>query len=256
MTFDILNLCYDFEMILRWLWDKPLLYDLLHDFETWLLVWYPSHLCFPTYGGTIGMSVMHHWHDSCVGEWFLTPSLLWLSAGYYDFEYMSLRLTLSKGRMDCNPRSDLFSGFNYDFELTLRWLVLCAIHAFHNFWELATPLLWYMRTPLILSGCLRGIPSDCEIMNWRLMTLRLWCWVMTLSFGLVVDDYPILFISITLIAYSLWYFPKALYFCSVSLSLLCLYICSLSFLSSAAFLFSCGRFSRKLGYGRRFCFWA
>ena len=78
-------------MILRWLWDKPLLYDLLHDFETWLLVWYPSHFCFPTYGGTIGMSVMHHWHDSCVGEWFLTPSLfmiicrlLWLWV--YDFE--------------------------------------------------------------------------------------------------------------------------------------------------------------------------
>ena len=145
----------------------------------------------------------------------------------------------------------MLSGFNYDFELTLRWLVLCAIHAFHNFWELITPPLWYMRTPLILSGCLRGIPSDCEIMNWRLMTLRLWCWVMTLSFGLVVDDYPILFISITLIAYSLWYFPNALYFCSVSLSLLCLYICSLSFLSSAAFPFPAAGFSRKLGYGKR-----
>ena len=70
---------FPFEWTLIWFWDKPLLYDLLHDFETWLLVWYPSHLCFPTYGGTIGMSVMHHWHDSCVGEWFLTPSLFMIT---------------------------------------------------------------------------------------------------------------------------------------------------------------------------------
>ena len=189
---------------------------------------------------------MHHWHDSCVGEWFLTSSLLWYYYGHYDFEYMTLRLTLSKGRMDCNPRSDLFSGFNYDFELTLRWLVLCAIHAFHNFWELATPLLWYMRTPLILSGCLRGIPSDCEI-----MTLRLWCWDMTLSFGLVVDDYPFFFLFYYSFIYSLFFFSNALYFSSVSLSLLCICICSLGFLSSAAFPFPAAGFSRKLGYGKR-----
>ena len=126
------------------------------------------------------------------------------------------------------------------------WLVLCAIHAFHNFWEFATPPIWRMRTPLILSDYLRGLPS---IWLWRIMVLTAYMiWYVS---GLVVDDYPFFFLFYYSFIYSLFYFPNALYFSSVSLSLLCICICSLGFLSSAAFPFPAAGFSRKLGYGKR-----
>ena len=140
----------------------------------------------------------------------------------------------------------MLSGSNYDFELTLRWLVLCAIHAFHNFWEFATPPIWRMRTRLIVSNYLRGLPS---IWLWRIMVLTAYMiWYVS---GLVVDDYPFFFLFYYSFIYSLFYFPNALYFSSVSLALLCICICSLGFLSSAAFPFPAAGFCRKLGYGKR-----
>ena len=58
----------------------------LFDMTLWCMICYliPSlipepKICFPSHEGNMAMSVMHHWHDSCVGEWFLTPSLFMIT---------------------------------------------------------------------------------------------------------------------------------------------------------------------------------
>ena len=98
MTSDILNLIseplirsliwtllWTFAMISETsdmnLWYEP--YDmnlLIWHYDVWYViwfpVWYPSQICFPSHEGNMAVSLMHQWHDSCVGEWFLTPSLI------------------------------------------------------------------------------------------------------------------------------------------------------------------------------------
>ena len=80
-----LNLCYDpFAMNL---WN-----ELWYDFDLNPSVWDPSHYLFPSHGGTMTVSLMHLWHDSCVGEWFPIPSPYLILHGHYEDYYL--------GRMD------------------------------------------------------------------------------------------------------------------------------------------------------------
>ena len=225
-------------MILRWLWDKPLLYDLLHDFETWLLVWYPSHLCF---------SYLWRYHRHVCDAplawlmcgWVISHAVPFYDYyyGHYDFEYMTLRLTLSKGRMGCNPRYVCL----VDLTMTLSWLwgdwyfVLYmpfttpgswSLHLYDTWGHPSYYLVAWEVSPLIVRLWIDGLwlwDYDVELWLWVLGSW--WMTILFFSFLLLL----------LLIPYDI--FPNALYFCSVSLSLLCLYICSLSFLSSAAFPF-------------------
>lgn len=106
-----------------------------------LNLWYDSeiHLCYMTFCMIWDLTL------SLIPEPFLFPylwryhrhvcdaPLAWLMCGWvishavpfydyyyghYDFEYMTLRLTLSKGRMGCNPRHVCL----VDLTMTLSWL--------------------------------------------------------------------------------------------------------------------------------------
>lgn len=214
--------------------------------ETWLLVWYPSHLCF---------SYLWRYHRHVCDVplawlmcgWVISHAVPFYDYyyGHYDFEYMTLRLTLSKGRMGCNPRHVCL----VDLTMTLSWLWgdwYCVLYM-----PFTTPGSWSLH-PYDTWGhpSYYLVAWEVSPLIVRLWIEGLWLWDMTLSFGLVVEDYPIpsflLFICLFLMI-----FPNALYFSSISLSLLCLCICSLGFLSSAAFPFPAAGFSRKLGYGKR-----
>ena len=80
LTYALFDLCYEplaFEPLIfgLWLWlfddlDIWLWYDM--PFEPFSLIPEPSS--FPSHEGNMAVPLMHQWHDSRVGEWFLTPS--------------------------------------------------------------------------------------------------------------------------------------------------------------------------------------
>ena len=131
-TFDMIHLIWYIDMDL-WIWDIWA-FDIWHYLDP--PVWYYEPICYTSHGGSMSMSLMHRWHDSRVGEWWPIPShylichgdeVIWPLGAYgciLDLIwFVSMDMTL------------------YDL-IFIWWLMVCAIHVFHNIWELATPPLW------------------------------------------------------------------------------------------------------------------
>ena len=117
----------------------------------------------------------------------------------------------------------------FDLLLHLVWcLVLCAIHAFHNIWELATPIWLLEDSPPTTFGILR---SPLWIHGYYAEDFDLiWFVWLVVKYWYNLNLYLILILYIRVPQCNIYSVPH-FYFI-----LLCCYICSLSFLSSAAFL--------------------
>ena len=76
----------------------------------------------------MSVSLMHQWHDSCVGEWFLTPSLwLWSACEWVRGEWM-------------HPRSDIC----YLLLSVIWWMWLCVQYtSFTTHWGHPSVYIWY-----------------------------------------------------------------------------------------------------------------
>ena len=104
---------------------------------------------------------MHLWHDSRVVEWCSATSLwlvyMWMGRGVW-----------------MHPRSVSVSVS--DMIWFIWWMWLCVQYT--SFIFLGDSYSTPMRTPLILSDCLRGLPSIClwryMIMIWYDMFLSSW----------------------------------------------------------------------------------
>lgn len=148
------------------------------QFKTWATIWY-----LPSHEGNMAVSLMHLWHDSCVSEWFLTPSLICIC--YY---YMhAMKTIICFGGVWMHPRSVLFS---MDFNMIWYDMILTGVCAWvqsmsFTLWEVSPPspplwLLWFD-----LSGLRYWIWN----LTWPKMNLNLiwtWTWI-GLGFGIGLD---------------------------------------------------------------------
>ena len=119
------------------------------------------------HGGSMSVSLMHQWHDSCVGEWFLTPSLwLWSACEWVRGEWM-------------HPRSVICYLISVIIICYLVNVAVCAIHVLHN------PL----RSPLCLYLIFWGLPSGLHmrrlsVIIWSVLGTWLKYWILCLHLNL------------------------------------------------------------------------
>ena len=100
----------------------------------------------------MSVSLMHQWHDSCVGEWFLTPSLwLWSACEWVRGEWM-------------HPRSDLLSVYLS----VIWWMWLCVQYtSFTTHWGHPSGYIW-------LHLIFWGLPSGFHMRRLLLLSDLFW----------------------------------------------------------------------------------
>ena len=138
----------------------------------------------------MSVPLMHQWHDSCVGEWFLTPSLwLWSAREWVRGEWM-------------HPRFDIC----YLYIICIWWCGMCAIHVLHNplrsplcyhliFWGL--PSGFHMRPLLLLSDLFwaRGWNTEYNVtLIWDLNLINNLKLDIKFSFTFICTPFSIIFI--------------------------------------------------------------
>ena len=184
-----------------------------------------SHYLFPSHEGNMAVSLMHRWHDSRAGEWWPVPSLTWLVT---EMKY------LADWGAWMHPRFvTCFRGIYHYYILVLGdWW--CVRYTSFTAWELATPTL--EASPHIILGVPRSplrIHGYLIYLTWLDLILDL-----TWARGGILFPLP-LFLTYSLTLVISYIVPLLHSPFVISLLLPCyLYICSLSFLTSAAFLSS------------------
>ena len=152
---------WTFAMTFWTMWYEPFNMNLLMwsvGYDIWPSVWYLSR--FPSYEGNMAVLLMHQWHDSSVVEWCATPSLsvsVMRARLLYDYD-------LSAGAYGCILNLFLYLLWCYHtIYLSGDW---CWVQSTSFTFLGVDHSIWLLRTPLILSGYLRGLPF---IWLWRLM---------------------------------------------------------------------------------------
>ena len=118
----------------------------------------------------MSVSLMHLWHDSCVGEWFLTPSLwLWSACEWVRGEWM-------------HPRSDLLPDICYLLLSVIWWMWLCVQYtSFTTHWGHPSVYIWYSEaSPLDFIWGYYLLLSDLFLGTW----LKYWILYLNLNFNL------------------------------------------------------------------------